>query len=580
MNNLKLSGFIRSDMFTQNIEARTALGGTDLPGYSLAKYQNNETNYEFLAQYDKQWDAFSLNANLGANLYDRKYTYTSQATAGGLSVPGYYNIAASIGRPTSGREDFPSYLMEKQIRSGYAMVSVGFRDTYFVDASIRRDASSTLPDPYWYSSVSGSFVFSELLNWGPLSFGKIRLSYAEAGSDVEPYKTTYNFEPGPIYQDENVAVNTLTVPNSLNNPQIKPAFARSYEAGIDLKFFQNRLGLDLTFYQQRNKDQTFTLPISGASGYSSMFINAGLIENKGIELALTGSPVVSEAFSWDVLFNVNRNRNKIIKLAPGIDAYLLGSTTYSSTSSYLYAFQGEQFGSLVGQAYQRDEATGKMLLGANGVPLYTTATHNFGSVLPDVNGGFQNTFKIWKFDAAAMVDFQVGGQFFSRSKMLAVRTGLDPLTVATNDKGFNVRDAVSDGGGVRVEGIYAPGTIIKVNGEDVDVSGQEAVVYVNPQTYYGTTARRIYEDWVYDASYVKLREVRLGYTLDKSILGNLPLERVNIALIARNPAMIWQKAPKGLDPSELSAGAQSVSWYESGQLNTVRSYGINLNITF
>ncbi|MCC9136385.1 SusC/RagA family TonB-linked outer membrane protein [Pontibacter silvestris] len=569
---LKLSGFVRSDMFTQNVESRTAFGGTNVPGYSVAKYQNKEFNYEFLAQYSKEWGNFSLNANLGANLYDRNYTYISQATAGGLSVPGYYNLAASIDRPTSGRELYPSYELNKQIRSGYGMVSLGYKDTYFVDASFRRDHSSTLADPYWYPSVSGSFVFSELLPVSPLSYGKLRVSYAEAGSDVDVYATSVNYGIGGIYD----GVNTITVPDNLANPLIRPAFARSYEAGIDLKFFQDRFGVDFTYYQQRNKDEVFKLAVSGASGYESTVINAGLIENKGIELTLTGTPVQSQLFTWNAVFNLNRNRSKIIELAPDIDALLLGSTTYSSTSSYLYSYVGEKFGSLVGQAYQRDEETGKMLLDANGLPLYTTATHNFGSVLPDYTGGFQNTFRIWKIDAAAMIDFQVGGKFFSRSKMLAVRTGLDPITVATNDKGHNVRDAVSEGGGVRVDGIYGPD--VTINGENV--GGQEVTLYVDPQTYYGTTARRIYEDWLYDASYVKLREVRLGYTLDKSILGNLPVQGVNIALIARNPAMIWQKAPKGLDPSELSTGSQSISWYESGQLSTVRSYGVNLNITF
>ncbi|TPE46300.1 SusC/RagA family TonB-linked outer membrane protein [Pontibacter mangrovi] len=570
---LKLSGFIRNDMYIQNIESRTAVGGTGLSSYSFGKYQNRETNYELMAQYTKEFGEFSVDAHLGTNLFDFRRTNLSMATAGGLSSPGFYNIDASIDRPSTA-----SSLVRKQIESQFGLVSLGYKDTYFVDASIRRDYSSTLPDPYWYSSFSGSFVFSELMDWQPLSFGKLRVSYAEAGSDVKEYTTSYNFLPGTVYSDPSrgITVNTLTVPNTLNNPNIQPAFARSYEAGIDLKFFQDRLGIDFTYYQQRNKNAVIDLPVSGASGYGTSIINAGMIENKGIELTLTGTPVRSNAFTWTSIFNFNRNKNKIVELYPGVDALQLGVTTYSSTSSYLFSYEGKSFGSLVGQAYQRDEDTGKILINASGIPLYTTATHDFGSVLPDITGGFQNYFKVWKFDVGAMVDFQVGGKFFSRSKMLAVRTGLDPITVAKNNKGHDVRDAVEDGGGVRVDGVYGPGTVI----DGQDVSGQEATVYVAPRTYYGTTARRIYEDWLYDASYVKLRELRVGYTLDKSMLGGLPFENVGIALIARNPAMIWQKAPKGLDPSELSTGSQSVSWYESGQLPTVRSYGVNLNITF
>jgi hypothetical protein len=151
--------------------------------------------------------------------------------------------------------------------------------------------------------------------------------------------------------------------------------------------------------------------------------------------------------------------------------------------------------------------------------------------------------------------------------MLAVRTGQDAITAELNDKGVNIREPVANGGGIRVDGVS-------------DITKQEITVYVNPQTYYGTVARRIYEDWVFDASYIKLREIRLGYTFDKAAFRKLPINAVTLSLIARNPAMIWQKAPKGLDPSELSTGSQSIGWYESGQTNTVRSYGVSLNVNF
>jgi hypothetical protein len=221
----------------------------------------------------------------------------------------------------------------------------------------------------------------------------------------------------------------------------------------------------------------------------------------------------------------------------------------------------------VGQAYKRDPATGQKLLGANNLPLYTDASHDFGSVLPDFVGGFQSILRYGSFEFSAMLDFQIGGQFFSRSKMLAVRTGLDPVTVEMNDKGFNVRDPLADGGGIRVDGIS-------------EATGEPVTAYVTAQSYYGTVARRIYEDWLFDASYLKLREVRIGYTFHESEWSKLPFQKIGVAFVARNPAMLYQSAPKGLDPSELSTGSQSIGWYESGQINTVRSYGVNLNITF
>ncbi|HEY6504347.1 MAG TPA: SusC/RagA family TonB-linked outer membrane protein [Chitinophagaceae bacterium] len=566
MPGLKLSGFLRADMFTQNIEERTAFGGRRLPAYSVGKYQNKELNFEFLGQYTKNWGDFSLNANVGANAYKRRYSYLYQATVGGLSAPGFFNIAASIDRPVNN-----SYLLRKEIRSLYGMASVGYKDIYFVDVSLRNDNTSTLPEEnnsYWYPSVSGSFVFSELIDWKPLSFGKLRLSYAKAGSDLNAYQTSYFYNVGTIYTPVGgTPVNTLSVPDNLANPAIQPSFANSYEAGVEFRFFNNRLGADFTYYSQKNKNQIIQLDVSGASGYGSTTINAGLIENKGIELTLTGTPVQTKNFTWNATFNISRNKNMVVELYPGINTYGYGSTTYSSVTTYLNSYVGKPFGSLVGPAYKRDSATGKMLLGTNNLPLFTESTYDFGTVLPDFTGGFLNSFKIWKFELSAMIDFQFGGQFFSRSKMLAVRTGQDASTAVLNDKGKNIRDAVADGGGIRVDGIS-------------DATKQPVTVYISPQTYYGTVARRIYEDWVFDASYIKLREARLGYTFDKTSYSKLPFKAITLALIARNPLMIWQEAPKGLDPSELSTGGQSIGWYESGQTNTVRSFGVSLNVNF
>ena len=559
---LEIRGAIRSDMYTQNIENRTAFAGTGLPAYSVGKYQNKEWNYELLAQYNKKFGDISLDGTLGGNIYNRNYSYLSQATVGGLSAPGFYNIDASIDRPST-----TSYKLEKQIRSLFAMVSLGYLDTYFLDASIRNDNSSALPEDnnsYWYPSVSGSLVFSELVNWEVLSFGKFRASYAQAGSDLSPYRTTVAYGVGTVYN----GVNTLYVPDNLNNPDIEPSFSHSYETGLDLQFFGNRLGLNFTYYKQRNKNQIISLDVSGASGYGSSTINAGLIENDGIEISLSGKPIQSNDFSWEAIFNISQNKSEVVELTPGIDVYNYGSTTYSSVSSYLNSYEGKPFGSLVGQAYQRDEATGDILVDGNGMPLYTDATYDFGTVLPDFTGGFQNTIRWKNLSLNAMIDFQGGGQFFSRSKMLGVRTGQDPLTVATNENGMNVRDPLEDGGGVLVTGISAE-------------TGERVENFVDARSYYrNVLGRRIYEEWLYDASYIKLSEVRFGYTFGTKTMEMLPFDSVNIALIARNPAMIWQNAPDGIDPSAISTGSQSISWYESGQLATVRSYGINLNITF
>jgi hypothetical protein len=221
---------------------------------------------------------------------------------------------------------------------------------------------------------------------------------------------------------------------------------------------------------------------------------------------------------------------------------------------------------MVGQAYKRDPATGKIMLDATNLPQFVT-NYNFGSVLPKFTGGFLNTFKIWKIDLGAMIDFQSGGQFFSWSKMLAVKSGQAAETAMLNDKGFNVRDPLTSGGGVRVDGISS-------------VTGENVTAYVDARSYFrNTTGTRIYEEWLFDASYVKLRELSIGYTFERDLLQNTPFKAAKLAFIARNPRMLWQAAPKGLEPSELSYGSGSISWLEKGEFQTVRSYGVSKRLT-
>ncbi len=558
----KVSGFARGDMFTQNIEDREAFGGRYVPAYAIGKYENREMNYELLAEYNKNWKEVSLNVTGGGNLYSRRYSELYMATKGGLSSPGFYNIAASIDRPT-----VSSYLLRKEIKSLYAMASFGYKNTYFLDASIRNDNSSTLPttnNSYWYPSLSGSFVFSEMIDWRHLSFGKVRLSYAKAGSDLSPYQTSQTFGVGGVYG----TTNTLSVPDRLANPDIKPSFANSFEAGLDLRFFKNRLGIDFTYYVQNNKNQILNLDVSGTSGVTSTVINAGHIQNKGYEISLTGTPIQSKNLLWTIALNVAHNQGMVKELYPGTNVYALDANTYSGVSAFLNSYVGKPFGSLIGKAYQRDPATGMILLGTNSMPLYTNADYDFGSVVPDYTGGLRNNFRFKNFDLGVMMDYQFGGKFFSWSKMLAVKTGMAEETAALNDNGKNVRDALVDGGGVKITGMYA-------------TTKQVVTTYVDARTYYRTTlGTHVYEEWLYSSSYIKLREVRLGYSFGKKVMGKLPFKSMNLAFIARNPAMIWQKAPKGTDPSELSAGSNSISWLETGGLNTVRSYGINLNINF
>jgi TonB-linked SusC/RagA family outer membrane protein len=561
MPGLQVSGFIRQDGFTQNIDSRNAPGGRGTPAFKIGKYQSKEMNYEFLAQYNKEFGDISLNANLGGNILTQQYTYLSEETQGGFVTPGFYNIANSLERPY-----VVNYLRRKQVRSAYGSVTVGYKNTYFLDASLRDDISSALPlnnNSYLYPSVSGAVVFSELLKWKPLSYSKVRLSFAQAGADITAYQTSSWYNLGQAYGTSF----PMEVPDTLNNPNLQPSLGTAYEAGLDMKFLQDRVGFNLTLYKQNNKHAVLPLDVPGPSGYSTYIINAGNIENHGIELSITGTPVKTRNFSWVSTANFSHNTSKVKELYPGLHSFQLDYNRYASVDMFLLSNEGEAFGSLVGNGYQRDPKTGKILLDANNMPMWSSG-HNFGTVLPRFTGGWQNSVTWKQFDLSAAIDFQSGGKFFSWTKMLAVKSGQAAETAAFNDKGKNIRDPLDQGGGIKVSGISA-------------ATGHEVTAYVNARSYYrNTIGSKVYEAWLQDASYIRMREMRLGYTLSKAGMPSLPFKSVNLALIARNAFMIWQKAPKGLNPAELATGSSSLNWLETGQLATARSYGLNLTISF
>ncbi|MGE8292962.1 MAG: SusC/RagA family TonB-linked outer membrane protein, partial [Sphingobacterium sp.] len=241
--------------------------------------------------------------------------------------------------------------------------------------------------------------------------------------------------------------------------------------------------------------------------------------------------------------------------------------TYSSQTVYLRADRGKAFGTLIGPGYLRDQATGKILLDATNMPIQEL-NKDFGSVLPNFTGGFLNSIRYKNIDFNAMVDFQSGGKFFSWSKMLAVKSGQAEETAAMNSNGKNVRDPLADGGGYEISGIS-------------QATGEAVNAFVDARSYFrNQIGTKFYEEWLFNASYIKLREVSLGYTFSENTLKKTPFKSIRIAAIARNPWMIWQKAPKGIDPSELSMGSASISWIEKGELQTVRSYGVNLSFKF
>ncbi len=557
--NLSLQGSVRRDNYTQRVENRVASGGLDLPSYSELTESAQEDNYDFLISYDKRFgDNITLDVNGGGAIRKNTRRFNYFLTEGGLNSVNYFNVAASTDRPT-----LESGLFEKEVRSLYTSANVGFRDFVYLGFSLRNDWSSALPadnNSYLYPSVSASLVFSELIDANFLSYGKLRASFAQVGSDIGEYNTSAVFEPEDAYG----STSAFTVPDVLANANIQPALTSSYEVGLDLRFLKNRLGLDVTYYNQDAKNQILQLSVSGASGTDEAFVNAGLIRSNGIEIALSATPVKTSKFSWDMSVNFAKNQSKVIELAEGLDNYELDFWARGWGGGLsINAPVGGEWGMLRGQGYKIHEGTGLPIISEDGSYIIEQ-NKDLGSVLPDFNGGIRNTFSFAGITLGAFLDFQMGGKFHSITRMFNAYSGLALETVGNNDKGVPVRDAVADGGGIKVEGVLEDGTA--------------HAAYVDPASHFPGMFG-LHERWVYDASYLKLRELSLGYNIPKRLYEKTRIQNVNLSLVARNVWLISSQID-GIDPSEVTPSTNGLVFVETGILPSVRSIGFNLKLGF
>lgn len=567
--NLSVKGTVRRDWFNQRIEQRIASGGLNQDSYSEQVAQNQEDNYELIALYNNEFGDISLDANLGGNIRNNFYHNNFVSTQGGLSAPNLFNISASNDRPTT-----TSYIEEQVVRSVFGSASLGYKEILYLGATFRNDWSSALPvanNSYFYPSVNGTFIFSELWDndLSVFSYGKLRVSYAQVGSDLRPYQTAFAYSAGTPY--DNLA--TFNLPTINPNPNLEPTRSNSFEAGVDLRFFEGRVGVDFTYYKNTNLNQIIPLSVPGSSGYSSSWVNAGRIESAGLEIALTATPVRTKAFNWDVAFNLAKNTSTVVELAEGVENYRLDGWGWGAFS--INAKVGEEYGMMIGNAFTYYQATdgegnpidnpnnGQIVIDEDG-HYVVNPNQNLGSFLPDWTGGIRNTFSYKNLELSAFIDFQVGGQFHSVTKMFNAYSGLGIETVGNNAKGNPLRDAPDAGGGVLVSGVLEDGT--------------PAEVYVEAQEYFGGMFA-LHERWIYDASYVKLRELNLNYRLPRTILENTPINNLSVGVMARNVWLI-SSAVSGIDPSEITPGSNPYVFQENGILPGVRTIGVNVILGF
>ncbi|MDN3605299.1 SusC/RagA family TonB-linked outer membrane protein [Kaistella yonginensis] len=541
LDNLFVVGKVYADIYSQDNDSRVAIGSQSTSGYATSTRNFSEFNYEARLHWNPRVsDDFTVQTFVGANRRNSKISSLFGQTVGGLIIPNFYNLRNSIETPLAQNTD-----SERRVNSVFGSLSLGFKETLFVEATGRNDWFSTTVHDGFYPSVTGSFVFSNVFKANWLSFGKLRAGWAKVASDTNPYQVVnvmnqaINFNGQPRY--------TLSTQN--NNPDLKPEMKETKEIGIEANFFKNRFGFDVTYYDVNVQDAILPLTIDPATGFRSNVVNAGEIRNKGIEAMVFVTPIKSKDFSWTMNWNFAKNENEIVKLYEGVSTYQLTNAPFRAR---LLAVEGEAYGSIYGTDFVYD-ANGNKIVGSNG-RYVASAIKNLGSTLPDYNMGLRNSLKYKNLSLSFLFDMQQGGKYFSTSHMWGMYSGM-------------IEESTLDGnraGGIVLDGVLANGN---PNTRNISAQAYGAMHYNTVDALN-----------VFDASYIKLRDVTLGFDLPKSLIGGF-LEGVRISAFGRN-LVAWNLDWKGMDPENTSYGSGNIQGLEGGSLPSTRQYGFNVNFKF
>lgn len=579
-----------NDRRKSKVKWGSAGAGSPYGSYAEDAYTVKENNTEVLATYIKQLNKnWGIDALLGFNVRNKQYENNYQA-APRLAVADLYTLTNSRD-PLTSSNDF--YRLRQY--GLYGSIQLDYRRWAFLNITGRNDWSSTLPvdnNSYFYPSVTASVLLSEAFGWRSkaVNYLKIRGGWSQVGADANPYQLATVFTSETAFNG-----NPLQSSSTIGmNPNLKPEKTSSIEAGFEAAFWDNRLYLDFTYYKTDSRNQILKLATTAASGYTSQVRNAGHIRNRGYEIQLGAVPIqTSKGFRWNLDLNYGANSSKVVKLD---DEGLITSYRLYSSGIQILASVGEAYGTLFGTSYVRD-ANGNVVVDANGLPKISTTNKTLGKFTPDWTGGISNTFSYRSLSLSFLIDASVGGSIFSNTNKTGKYTGVLANTLSGRDAehgglwyytdamGNNVRLSESPSYSVSSDGLY----YAQVNGqstrvyqdgimvEGVTESGSKNEEVVSAEKYY----HRIYsiaEANVYDASYVKLREVALSYRLPRLWTQKLHLQEASVTLTGRNLWTIYKSVPN-IDPeSALTTGnAQGVEAYS---LPTTRSFGVNLSVKF
>ncbi|MEA1785735.1 SusC/RagA family TonB-linked outer membrane protein [Arenibacter sp. GZD96] len=522
--------------------------------YTQESRRFRETNLDFLISANKDFgEDFNVGLNLGGNKMNRR-TDLNRVDVTDFVIRDLYTVQ-------NGRAKNPTFSRtERAVNSLYAAADISYQDTYYLSGTIRNDWFSTLSDEnrsISYPSVSGSYIFSNAIENLPswLSFGKLRLAYAEVGSDTDVppfsdalfYNVNANFFSGADGSSQPVAgANTTVLPNR----NLRPMRIKETEAGFDIRMFDNRVGLDVSVYRKSTFDQIIPAQVSNSSGFISTLINSGESRSDGIEAMLTLAPIRSKDLKWDINFNASYNKTKVISLQTeeAGESILVGNHVFNG---FLFQVVGEEIGQLAGFGYKFDDQ-GRQVFGDDGRALRSDDIKFFGSALPNWIGGITNTINYKDFTLSFLIDFKLGNKMISGTNFNAVRHGLHKMTL--------------------------PGRETGVIGEGVNQQGQPNTVATPSQPFWEVVrTSQIVEPIVYNGGFWKLRQINIGYNFNKFIPENSPIKGVNLSLVANNVWLI-KKWVDNIDPDSFGFSSDNVSGLESTGVPTTRSIGFNLNV--
>ena len=572
-----LRAYVRSSMDTYMSKrflrvANNALRANKEGSYTEQWVNFRSLNHDFLITGDKSLnDNWNANMNLGGNYY-RYYVNTQSTTIKGLAVPDFF----SLNNPKNPDETSTGTLLrEKVIQSVYGSAQLVYKNWGFIELTARNDWSSTLPvsnNSYFYPSMNTSIVFSDALNINNkiLSFGKIRFSYAFVGNDTDPYKLSREFINEP-YGDQT----TVYLSSEGNNANLKPEQTGSWEIGTDLRFFLNRIGIDFTYYNETTYDQIVSAEISKTSGFSSIITNGGKISNKGIEVQLNATPLKSQNFNWDIIFNFAKNKNTVVSLAEGLTQL----TITNESQIDIVAIPGRPYGEIIGTRYKRyyntdsegniidDPNNGRPLIDESG--LYVNDGRGvIGNITPDFTGGVSNSINYKNFNLSFSIGFSIGGDMFSKTNKYGKDNGQFVETLEGRESWYNAttQEQFLGSVGYVADGVLADGT--------ENIRGIDPQVYWHQHKWGG-----IAELDVYDASYVKLRDLTLNYNFPEDWFSNNFLEGGSFALIGKNLWLIHSGVPH-IDPESSFTSNNNGLGQEYAAMPTTRSIGFNLKLNF